>query len=141
MSREKTLHRIPSKGKVFGVCAGLAEYFDIDVAIIRVVFVMLVFVGGSAIPFYIILAVILPSAEEKAKNIAVDSKIEQLGEELIDGKQTKSVRYALGLSLLAIGTWLLLGQFFPEIFSLRWDILWPAFLITSGLFIIFNKKD
>ena len=43
--------RIPDEGKIAGVCAGLAAYFDTDVTIIRLVWVILsiipgVFIGG-----------------------------------------------------------------------------------------------
>jgi phage shock protein PspC (stress-responsive transcriptional regulator) len=35
-----------------GVAAGLARYFDLDVAVVRVALVVLVFVGGVGIPLY-----------------------------------------------------------------------------------------
>jgi phage shock protein C len=43
--------RIPDEGKIAGVCAGLAAYFDTDVTIVRLVWVILsiipgVFIGG-----------------------------------------------------------------------------------------------
>jgi phage shock protein C len=43
--------RIPDEGKIAGVCAGLATYFDTDVTIVRLVWVILsivpgVFIGG-----------------------------------------------------------------------------------------------
>ena len=43
--------RIPDEGKFAGVCAGLAAYFDTDVTIVRLVWVILsiipgVFIGG-----------------------------------------------------------------------------------------------
>jgi phage shock protein C len=43
--------RLPDEGKIAGVCAGLAAYFDADVTIVRLVWVILsiipgVFIGG-----------------------------------------------------------------------------------------------
>ena len=43
--------RVPDEGKIAGVCAGLAAYFDTDVTIVRLVWVILsiipgVFIGG-----------------------------------------------------------------------------------------------
>jgi phage shock protein C len=43
--------RIPGEGKIAGVCAGLAAYFDVDVTVVRLVWVILsivpgVFIGG-----------------------------------------------------------------------------------------------
>lgn len=61
--------------KVFaGVCAGLAAYFQIDVTIIRVIFVVVFILGGSALLAYIILWVIMPKA------ITVIQKMEMNGE-------------------------------------------------------------
>jgi phage shock protein PspC (stress-responsive transcriptional regulator) len=45
-----------------GVCAGIAEYFDFDPTIVRVVYALLTFFTGfSGIPCYIILWIIMPS--------------------------------------------------------------------------------
>ena len=43
--------RLPDEGKIAGVCAGLAAYFDVDVTVVRLVWVILsivpgVFIGG-----------------------------------------------------------------------------------------------
>lgn len=37
---ERKLTRIPAQGTIAGVCAGLAKYFDIDVSLVRVGFVL-----------------------------------------------------------------------------------------------------
>jgi phage shock protein C len=55
------LYRLPRRGKIFGVCAGLADYFGFDVAITRA----LVVVGAFfAFPFifvaYVVLGFVLP---------------------------------------------------------------------------------
>lgn len=38
MSEAKKLQRSSANKKIFGVCAGFAEYFDVDVTIIRIIF-------------------------------------------------------------------------------------------------------
>lgn len=45
-----------------GVCAGIAEYFNLDPTIIRLLWVVLTFFGGSGIIAYIIAAIIIPEA-------------------------------------------------------------------------------
>ena len=46
-------------GKVMGVCAGLADYTGFDVTLIRILFVLGVFMGGGAlIPVYFIAGII-----------------------------------------------------------------------------------
>lgn len=76
MSTKKRLQRI-NKDKVFlGVSSGLSEYMDIDVSIIRVLFVILALTGvGFPILIYIILGIILPIKEieiKKAETIDQD---------------------------------------------------------------------
>jgi len=46
--------------KLFGVCSGLANYFDADPTIIRVLFVVAVLGFGTGILIYLIMAVIMP---------------------------------------------------------------------------------
>jgi phage shock protein C len=57
----KQLYRSTTDRKIAGVCGGLAEYFDIDPVIIRVIFIILALPGGlpGIIP-YIILWLIVP---------------------------------------------------------------------------------
>ena len=50
---------------LLGVCAGIAEYFDIDPNVVRILWVMFCLLGGSGILGYIIAAVIMPSAYEE----------------------------------------------------------------------------
>ena len=46
---------------IAGVCAGLADYLDIDAAIVRIAFVVAFFVGFSAsFWIYILLWVVMP---------------------------------------------------------------------------------
>jgi phage shock protein C len=48
--------------KLFGVCSGLGDYFDIDSTIIRVVFVFAFLAFGSGLLLYVILAIVMPDA-------------------------------------------------------------------------------
>lgn len=57
MSQKKLLRK---DGKILGVCAGLAEYLDVDVTIIRIAFVFSVIFFGIGIIPYLILALIMP---------------------------------------------------------------------------------
>ena len=50
---------------LLGVCAGIAEDFDIDPNVVRLLWVMFCLLGGSGILGYIIAAVIMPSAYEE----------------------------------------------------------------------------
>ncbi|MBO7437224.1 MAG: PspC domain-containing protein [Bacteroidaceae bacterium] len=60
MSEAKKLYRSKTDKKIFGVCGGFAEYFDIDVTIIRIIFLVLLLCVGSGLLAYLICALIMP---------------------------------------------------------------------------------
>ncbi len=55
------LYRVEEGKMVAGVCTGIAEYFGLPVAVIRLAFALTaLFLGGSGIIVYIVLWVIMP---------------------------------------------------------------------------------
>lgn len=56
----KRLYRSNTDKMIAGICGGLAQYLGVDPTIVRLVFLLLFFVGGSAIPIYLILWIITP---------------------------------------------------------------------------------
>ena len=48
--------------KLFGVCSGLADYFNVDPTLIRVLFVFAFIAFGSGLLLYLILAIALPDS-------------------------------------------------------------------------------
>ena len=58
----KRLMRSSTDKKLGGVCAGLADYFDMDPTIIRVIWLLLVICGGTGVLAYVILWLVLPLA-------------------------------------------------------------------------------
>jgi len=56
----KRLYKIEQGRMVCGVCGGFAEYLNLDPSLVRILWVLLTFAGGSGIVAYIIAAVILP---------------------------------------------------------------------------------
>jgi len=60
----KELRRSKSNRKLFGVCGGIAKYFEIDPTLVRFIFVALIFMSfGWGLLIYIILGIVMP--EEK----------------------------------------------------------------------------
>lgn len=53
------LYRSTSNRKIAGVCGGLAEYFKIDPVIIKVIFVILLFVGVGLL-VYLVMWIFVP---------------------------------------------------------------------------------
>jgi phage shock protein C len=62
-------------GKIFGICAGIADYTGFDVNLVRVCMVAAVFLSsGSILPFYLVAAFITP---DKPRELAVADREEQ----------------------------------------------------------------
>jgi phage shock protein PspC (stress-responsive transcriptional regulator) len=59
---QKKLMRSSTDKKIAGVCAGLADYFDMDPTIIRLIWVLLFICGGTGLLAYVILWIVLPVA-------------------------------------------------------------------------------
>lgn len=57
----KNLRRSRSNRVIGGVCGGVAEYFGIDVSLVRLLTFLLVFFGGISLWVYIILWIVIPS--------------------------------------------------------------------------------
>lgn len=72
----KKLYRNPDEKVIGGVANGIATYLDIDVTVIRVLFVLSVFLGGSGLLIYIVLWIILPEAK------SITDKVQMEGEKV-----------------------------------------------------------
>ncbi len=134
--KNETLHRLPEQGKIAGVAAGLAEYFEIDVSLMRVIWVVLaIATNGAAVLGYFILAVILPTPDEAVIDIKPnDSKNSSEA-------TSSNIRNYLGIGLVILGVWTLGMQFMPSWLNVRWDFIWPATLILAGVFLLVRKRS
>ena len=56
---KKKLYKSVKDRKLTGVCGGIAEYFDIDSSIVRIVWLILVLCAGTGLLAYIICAIVL----------------------------------------------------------------------------------
>ena len=63
MEIKKTLQRVDD-GKVFtGICSGIAEYFDMEISTVRILYVVTSLFSGFPILLYVILSFVLPVKE------------------------------------------------------------------------------
>ncbi len=60
----KKLYKSNTNKKIFGVCGGLADYFNVDPTLIRLLWAALIFCMGTGILAYIIAALILPEQQD-----------------------------------------------------------------------------
>ncbi|MBR3401820.1 MAG: PspC domain-containing protein [Parasporobacterium sp.] len=61
MEKSKRLYKSRNEKKLAGVCGGIAEYFDTDPTLIRLLWVIFSLAGGCGILAYIIAAIIMPN--------------------------------------------------------------------------------
>jgi phage shock protein PspC (stress-responsive transcriptional regulator) len=60
VTARKRLVRPRANRKIAGVCAGFAEYFDLDVTLVRLVWLFVVLVGGTGLLAYVIAWIVMP---------------------------------------------------------------------------------
>lgn len=58
----KRLYRSRKDRKIAGVCGGIAEYFNVDSTLIRLLFLFFFFFGGGGLLVYIICWLVVPEA-------------------------------------------------------------------------------
>ena len=49
---------------IAGVCGGLAEYFNLDATLVRVLFLLLAVFGGTGLVIYVVMWIIVPDARK-----------------------------------------------------------------------------
>ena len=59
----KKLFKSNVEKKICGVCGGIAEYFNLDPTIVRLIFVILGLWSGAGVIFYLIAALLMPNEE------------------------------------------------------------------------------
>jgi phage shock protein C len=64
---KKRLYKIEKDKKLCGVCGGIAEYFDIDPTIVRLLWVLFTACCGAGLLAYIVAAIVMPEKSEVVK--------------------------------------------------------------------------
>lgn len=162
---QRRLYRSRTDRVLWGVCGGLANYFDMDPVLVRIIFVLLIFANGLGVLAYIIMAVLVPLEGSKAaapreairENVQeMKQSATELGDEIRSGFAKEGgpkeqgagpcpaatehrARNVLGIVLIVVGIFLLLGTL--NLFSwFRWSYLWPVILVVVGLIIMFGAR-
>jgi phage shock protein C len=66
VAKTRRLYRSRTDRKLAGVCGGLAQYFNIDAILMRVLFVVLALLGGPGLVIYLMLWIVVPEEPEDA---------------------------------------------------------------------------
>jgi phage shock protein PspC (stress-responsive transcriptional regulator) len=56
----KKLYRSKTDRKIWGICGGLGEYFDVDPTIVRVIAIVSIFISGLGLVAYIVMRLMVP---------------------------------------------------------------------------------
>jgi len=90
----RRLYRDPEDKVLGGVCSGLGAYFSIDPVILRILFVLIFFLGGSGVLVYLILWIVVPKAsstsqrlEMKGEEVNIDNISKSIKEEMHDVRE------------------------------------------------------
>ena len=140
---ENSLRRIYRSGKdhVFGgVCAGLAEYFAIDVTLLRILWLVLTLVNGLGAVIYVVCLVLFP----------IDPEHQKLPPE--ERTRAGNTGLYVGIAIVIWGVMLMFNNMFRFFWWnfdwwffrfpwMHWRIVWPILLILFGVWFIFRAND
>jgi phage shock protein C len=141
----KKLYRDINHSSIGGVASGLADFFDMDVTVFRVLFVITAIFGGGVV-LYLILWIIVPAKPvviEPQPEVVVESNNSTESNNLnsINGKDNKTRGITAGLIFIVLGVIFLINIFIDFSFSK----LWPVLVIALGVIIVVsgfvNKKS
>ena len=86
-------YRDKRHGKLFGICAGIADYTGFDVAIVRVCFLAAMFMsGGGILPFYFIAAMVTPTKPLVLERVDREEKQFWQGVRASPGRAARDIR-------------------------------------------------
>jgi phage shock protein C len=136
----KRFYRSPDDRRIAGVCGGLAEYFNVDPVLVRVLFVILIF-SGIGLPAYLILWLVVPVREKKTDGVEVitpEGREVPVGEPKTEEsiKERKTHNLFGGIILIVLGVVFLVGNLIPY----RMNKFWPVALIILGLAVLWKSN-
>ncbi|NLJ08273.1 MAG: PspC domain-containing protein [Sphingobacteriales bacterium] len=127
--RTRKLYRNKRDGMLGGVCSGLSDYFEIDVSLIRVLFILAMILGGGGLIAYLVLWIIIP---ENTIYTPEYQEVRNEPEFLSESKQGNT-NIILGIILILIGLFFVFERFFRMVSLHRY---WPVILILAGVVVI-----
>lgn len=153
MNPRRRLTRCRHDKQLAGVASGMAEYFDLDPTIVRILWILSVFFGGFTILLYIILAFVMPlepagsvgsagvaPADGAASTDDADATSSWTAPTMVveghDHRQRGEGRIglAVGVLLVVFGGIALVGSALPGWFAGL--ALGPAFLVALGIALV-----
>ena len=132
-NQQRRLYRNQTNKVIAGICGGLGEYLNIDVTVVRLVWILLTLLGGSGVIAYILAYFIIP-AKPNESGETTPSQIHDF----------TAVRI-FGILFVGVGVVILLDN--PEILSfhrwwhMSWEFVFPGLLILAGIYFLSKRND
>lgn len=117
-----------------GVCSGLAEFFGLDVALVRIAFVIAFMFASFGFWLYIILWIVLPVEGQQS---TVNSQQSESVSESVSKSESKVKSVLAGSFIILIGLLFLINNFIP--INWVWK-LWPLILVAIGVVMIITSS-
>jgi len=143
----KKLYRSRKHRVIGGVCGGIAEYFEIDPVLIRLIWVILVIFGGMGVLAYIIAWIIIPNRDESNSTVEQPDQPSEPQSSTEVATHTSNKHLFWGIVLIVIGLLIIANQFCWPFDFIRtlvrgiFKFFIPAVLIVLGIFIILQSKE
>ena len=132
----KRLVRTRDDSVLAGVCGGFGQYFNLDSALVRLLWVFFTIFGGSGVLAYLVAILIIPD-ESTAKYVTP--------RRLIDGINDKTILWGVLLVLVGIILFFQHGDFISSIWSHFWNsginVLIALIIIGVGVYLIYQERQ
>lgn len=147
--KKNRLYRSRKDRMLGGVCSGLAEYFEIDPVIVRVLFVILTIGPGVGLVGYIILWIIVPQKPLNFENpSAFEVEPEPTGHNANSDNFSFQTKYStsnkthgkvlIAAILILVGAFWFLDNIFTFV---SFEKLWPLILVAIGIIILMKPRN
>lgn len=138
---KKKWYRSSRDKMIGGVAGGIADYFDIDPTIVRILFVVGLFMGAGFLA-YIVLWIVVPeepvgldsSQQDKSKSKKSDKNAANGTADQTKAENRKNTSNIFGAILVVLGVLLLIDNF------VHFHAFWPLLLILVGIGILLKSK-
>ena len=129
---EKKFQRDTQHKVIGGVCAGLANYFDMDATLLRLLLAFMILLAGTGFWLYVILWIVMPAGHAVPASDGVETFVPETTKEPRKNRGSMIV----GLTFIGLGALGLLHRFVPDF---NWQMIWPIALIVLGLVLLLPK--
>jgi len=130
----KCLVRTRDDSVLAGVCGGFGQYFNLDSALVRLLWVFFTIFGGSGVLAYLVAVFIIPDIST-AKDVTP--------RRLIDGINDKTILWSVLLVLVGIILFFQHGDFINSIWSYFWNsginVLIALIIIGVGAYLLYQE--